>query len=62
MIVLCKVLEQQAESASMPEFPYWLTLILTAGLITILVESTSRVFSLYRKYQNAEANQSGHPQ
>ena len=46
----------------MPEFPYWLTLILTAGLITILVESTSRVFSLYRKYQNAEANQSGHPQ
>ena len=49
VIVLLKVLEGSAEGGTVT-FPYWLTLVLTAGLVIIFCESTARVVTIYRKY------------
>ena len=54
-IVAIKVLEGNAENVV---FPYWLTLILTAGLVVILSESAARVFALYKKYEDATPEKS----
>ena len=51
VIVFLKVLEGNAESGV--TFPYWLTLILTAGLVIIFCESTSRVATMQGKYRQA---------
>lgn len=52
VIVMLKALEGNAESGA-AAFPYWLTLILTAGLVIIFCESTARVATLQRKYRQA---------
>ncbi|GEM_PF-7081455 len=54
-IVFLKVLEGTAEGGAFT-FPYWLTLVLTAGLVIIFCESTARVVTLYRKYGEAAAD------
>ena len=51
VIVFLKVLEGNAESGV--TFPYWLTLILTAGLVIIFCESTARVATMQGKYRQA---------
>ena len=51
VILLLKVLEGNAESGV--TFPYWLTLILTAGLVIIFCESTARVATMQGKYRQA---------
>lgn len=57
VIVIFKVLEGNAESTSIT-FPYWLTLVLTAGLVIILADSTTRVLTLYKKYREPTPEQS----
>ena len=39
-------------------FPYWLTLVLTAGLVIILADSTARVVTLYRRSRQSTLEQS----
>ena len=49
-IILLKTLENVGENVA---FPNWLTLILTAGLIIILVDSTTRVATLHQRYKQS---------
>jgi hypothetical protein len=48
-IVFLKVLEGGAEGGTV-NFPDWFSLVLTAGLVIIVCESTARVVTIYRKY------------
>lgn len=50
ILIALKVLEQLAEGGAL-EFPYWLTLVLTFGLVLVVAECITRVFVLHKRYR-----------
>ena len=50
VLIALKVFEGLAEGGAL-QFPYWLTLALTFGLVLVLTESTTRVFMLHKRYR-----------
>ena len=50
ILIAFKVLEGQAENGVL-EFPYWLTLVLTFGLVVIVAATISKVILIHKRYR-----------